>query len=99
NYCGIDPSGTTAAPNAIAGISLRNAATANQIGGVSAADRNVVSGNTEVGVYITDPGTTGNTVYGNFIGTDKTGTSAVPNLGQGVVVSHTASGNYIGNSI
>jgi len=98
NYCGIDPTGTTAAANGIGGISAIKGATGNQIGGLTAADRNVVSGNTQMGIFLADPSTTGNVVYGNFIGTNSAGTAAVPNLQEGVLISRSASGNYIGNT-
>ena len=43
-----------------------------------ALQRNVISGSNN-GVGIADTGTTGNVVAGNLIGTDPTGTAAVPN--------------------
>jgi hypothetical protein len=46
------------------------------VGGTSPAKRNVVSGNGLVGILVTADGTL---VAGNYIGTDATGTQAVPN--------------------
>ena len=47
------------------------------IGGTVAGARNVISGNTNPGVYILDSftaiSTQNNLVQGNYIGTDKTG--------------------------
>jgi hypothetical protein len=60
----------------------------NVIGGVSASSRNVISGNTTTGVFMSTNGT-GNRVIGNYIGTDATGAAALPN-GIGV---HLQSGN------
>ena len=59
--------------------------------------RNIISGNTGDGVDITDSGTTGNVVEGNFIGTDVTGTVAVANSGNGVSITN-AVGNIIGGN-
>jgi hypothetical protein len=75
------------------------------------AERNVISGNGQAGVFITEFTAGNNVVAGNYIGTDVTGKVAVPNL-HGVVtqggtrvgvsgadVDHAAEGNVIsGNS-
>ncbi len=71
NFIGTDAAGDTGLGNgggvhAIAGA---------QIGGTTAADRNVISGNT-AGLLLNGTGTI---VQGNYIGTDPTGTTAVPN--------------------
>ncbi len=69
----------------------------------SALQRNVIAGS-YIGVAIYNSGTTGNVVAGNFIGTDPTGTAAVPNQGfdapqtWGVVIAVGASSNLIGTS-
>src|SRR5204863_1250373 len=53
----------------------------NLIGGTTAAARNVVSGNRFSGVYFSSPNiqTTGNVIQGNYVGTDVSGTLALPN--------------------
>ncbi len=43
------------------------------------SERNLISGNTFAGVWITGQGTDGNAVAGNFIGTTVTGDTALPN--------------------
>ncbi len=76
NFIGTD--GTHADPNGYAGILINDSAN-NLIGGTTAADRNVISGNTNAGIYMANPLSTGNQIEGNFIGTDATGVNALPN--------------------
>ncbi len=82
------------------GIAIRpgdfDPATGNIIGGVNPGERNILSGNTSDGVEIEL--TTGNTVIGNFIGTDITGTVAIANNGDGVKLTE-AFGNTIGGGL
>ena len=84
NFIGTDVTGTVALGNGADGVRIRHGAHANLIGtdgdGVAdEAERNVISGNTDHGVYIADAGT--NVVAGNYIGTDVTGTVALGNGG------------------
>ena len=67
NFVGTNAAGTAAIPNAM-GIYVFNGATNNTIGGAAAGAGNIISGNTQNGLQISDPGTTGNTVFGNTIG-------------------------------
>jgi len=83
-YIGTDASGTTAMPNSI-GISV--AVAIMTIGGPTAADRNVISGNGNYGIDLN--GASG-TIENNFIGTDATGTVALPN-GRGIELAGGAS--------
>jgi CSLREA domain-containing protein len=78
NYVGLDASGNLARPN-LRGVVV--AANSNTIG---ALGRNVVSGNTLVGVAISRA--SNNTVDGNYIGTDADGSTAVPNGGGGLQI-------------
>ena len=48
------------------------------------------------GIHITGTGATGDSVYGNFLGTDPTGTEAAPNL-VGVAIESGANNNFVGN--
>ena len=96
NYIGTDASGTAALPNSAYGIILINGANSNTIGGTTAAERNVVSGNTISGIRIDS--STGNAVCGNFIGTDASGTAALPNGSEGVYLTNSANSNTIGGS-
>ena len=49
------------------------------------------------GIHVTGTGATGNWVYGNFLGTDPTGTQAVPN-NTGVQIDGGAANNTIGGT-
>jgi photosystem II stability/assembly factor-like uncharacterized protein len=102
NYIGTDASGTIAIPNG-SGVSIRNGASYNLIGGNSATpggacsgECNLISGNRWNGVDIQHTGTMGNVVSGNYIGTDATGTAAIPNNDNGVFIKNGASYNLIG---
>ena len=76
NILGLDPKGTAARPSDF-GVDINWAANGNVIGGTGTQERNVISGNIHGGVEISHGvGTVGNSVVGNFIGTDPTGTTA-----------------------
>ncbi len=92
NYIGITASGLAAAGNGGAGVFLNSSTHSTTIGGPGIADRNVISGNTSHGVLISG---TGNTVQGNYIGTDATGNAALGNKGNGVIVNVSADNNAI----
>jgi hypothetical protein len=81
DYIGTDLTGTVALPNS-SGVYVNGTAN-NVIGGTTAAARDVISGNTSSGVYLYGAGATGNTVEGDFIGTDASGSGALGN-GTGV---------------
>ncbi len=78
NFIGTDVTGTQSLGNTGNGI-LLSLASNNTIGGISAAARNIISGNAGGGIAIENL-SVGNLVQGNFIGTDMTGTVARPNL-------------------
>jgi PKD domain/FG-GAP repeat len=79
------------------GVSLVAGATDNTIGGTVAAARNIISGNAE-GVMIEDGDPTGTVVAENLIGTDIKGTSSVPNLTGGIIITG-GSGTTIGGVV
>jgi parallel beta-helix repeat protein len=74
----------------------------NTIGGTTVAARNILSANLGDGVLLTYDlvaySQLSNRVEGNFIGTDSTGMTAEPNLGDGVGLAG-ASGNTIGDTV
>jgi parallel beta-helix repeat protein len=95
-WFGLGDTGTNSVPNAYQGIYLGGGASRNIIGGATAQARNVISGNAQYGVYLTGPGTTGNQISGNYIGTDFSGSNAVPNGKSGIILLNGAGGSYIG---
>ena len=87
-FLGIKTDGITAAPNGF-GVAIATTTSGTSVGGTSPAKRNVISGNTVVGMLVTADGTL---IAGNYIGTDAAGTHAVPNpTGIQVGGSHTTS--------
>ena len=96
NKIGTNLAGTAALPNSQFGVGILGAATANTVGGTTAAARNIISGNENgSGVGISGDGTDGNVVAGNFIGTNATGTAALKNA-RGVLLSNGAGANTVG---
>ncbi len=96
NYVGLDPTGTLARPN-LSGVALNNSSN-NTIGGLTAAARNVLSGNSFAGLGI---GGASNLIQGNFIGTNVTGTVALGNGTEGLRLSNISSqpsNNLIGGT-
>ena len=96
NLIGTDVTGTVALPNSI-GVWVDGGSTQNTIGGSTSGAGNLISGNTGGGVSITDIATASNVIAGNKIGTDVSGTLAVPNSGDGVLINDSGS-NTIGGS-
>ncbi|MCS7004638.1 MAG: right-handed parallel beta-helix repeat-containing protein, partial [Cytophagales bacterium] len=82
NYIGTDSTGTQKRPNGNYGIILQSKH--NVIGGTSFSHRNIISGNTQEGIYIQADS---NQVLGNFIGIGAHN-DTIPNLKTGILVSN-----------
>ena len=93
NYVGTNASGTAAAPNGGQGVFVQTPG--NVIGGTTAAARNVISGNTKNGIQLYTAAAAGNSICGNYIGTDATGRFAVGNGQCGVGIDGAAN-NLVG---
>ena len=94
NFIGTDVTGTLDYGNANTGLSISAGADGNTIGGTTATDRNVISGNTGAGVSISGAN---NVLRGNYIGTNAAGTADVGNSQYGVRIFADA-GNVIGGT-
>ena len=79
NFIGTDSTGSQARGNGDDGVSIQDGATGTVVGGTTAAERNIISGNDATGVYLDGATTTGNVVQGNYIGTDVSGTADLGN--------------------
>jgi CSLREA domain-containing protein len=105
NFIGTNAAGTAAMPNLGGGFAVRvNSGNGVAIGGSTAADRNLLSGNTQGGVILPFPSTTGHLIQGNYIGPDVTGTlslgaftgEGLRNIGGANIVGNLISGNTDG---
>lgn len=96
NLIGTNAAGTGSLPNQQGGIDLDQNAQQNTIGGSAAGTGNTVSGNDVVGIGLAGSQVLTNTVEGNYVGTDPTGATAVPNVGSGIFVGYSAQNNFIG---
>jgi Calx-beta domain len=93
NYIGVNAAGTAALSN-VNGVVLINNVSNNTIGGTTASGRNVISGNRQYGIQI-EGGSNGNSVQGNFIGTNPAGDAALNNISDNIRVAN-SDNNLIG---
>ena len=103
NYIGLTPTGAVA-PN-YDGVRISGSAN-NVIGGDTAVKRNVITGNTNIGVAINGPTPDSSAgfilqtvVRGNFIGLDESGTLDRGNGGNGVAITNAQLNTVAGNVI
>lgn len=96
NYIGINAAGTTDAGNTDDGVAVASAA--NTIGGTSAADRNLISGNDSDGVTFINAAADNNIVRGNIIGLNAAGSTARGNAFDGISEVVGVSGTIIGGT-
>ncbi len=97
DYLGTGPSGGNAVPNGGDGIAIVGSNN-NTVGGLAAADRNIISANGGAGVSVS-ANAAGNIVVGNYIGVDITSYSVLGNQGPGVSLTGGAIFNVIGGAV
>lgn len=95
NKIGTTVTGNVAMPNQGDGVFIQSPR--NKIGGNLPSLRNVISGNAKSGITLSGIGASNNVVEGNYIGTNTSGTTAVPNATDGVRVINAAR-NRIGST-
>ena len=99
NFIGTDPSGTLDRGNEGRGVVVYAEGTSrNTVGGSRPAGRNLISGNDAGGVGIFLHGAE-NAVLGNLIGTERNGTDALGNSGEGVRIAGSAPDNLVGGTL
>ncbi|MEO1654459.1 MAG: right-handed parallel beta-helix repeat-containing protein, partial [Bacteroidota bacterium] len=89
NLVGTNAAGTVSVPNGFDGLHIDDFAQGWVIGGTESGARNILSGNDGAGIEIDDKAHN-ILVQGNFIGTDITGTKALPNGDDGVTIDDEA---------
>jgi hypothetical protein len=93
NFIGLFPTGLSVNRNALDGVKIDNAPS-NFVGGTTIAERNVITGNTFIGIEVVGAGSTGNVITGNYVGlyTDGTGTpSSATSSFTGIVLNASGS--------
>ena len=99
NFIGTNASGTASfpVPNNVQGVYVISAN--NVIGGLSPADRNVISGNGTstggTGVTLDTAAATGNKIIGNYIGLSASGLTKIANFNSGIFLANCKS-NIVG---
>jgi hypothetical protein len=96
NYIGANKFGTAPLGNTRFGVRVSNGSN-NTVGGTTAAERNVISGN-GYGVFISGSSATGNKVVGNYVGTHASGTQDLGNAYSGVLIGG-APDNTVGGAM
>ena len=89
SYVGTDLSGNAAAGNRQKGIILQSSN--------NTIDKSVISGNVQSGIQFYTSAASGNKLTGSFVGTDRTGSKAIPNGHSGVAIYQGAN-NTIGGT-
>ncbi|MEZ5658197.1 MAG: DUF4347 domain-containing protein [Burkholderiaceae bacterium] len=97
NYVGTNAAGTAGVGNGVAGVQIEGGSN-NRIGGTLDAERNVISGNTGIGIQINGATIDGTVIQKNFIGTNASGTAAISNGAFGVSVDGSATNTLIGGA-
>ncbi len=96
NYIGTDRLGSLPIGNS-AGVMVSAGAAGNVIGGVVSGSGNLISGNDARNIWVTDANTNNTEIYGNYIGTNASGTTAIGGVTTfGILVDANVTGTRIG---
>ena len=98
NYIGTDVTGSVDFGNSVNGILIENGADGNIIGGPGTGQGNVISGNTENGIYITGEDSDNTRIQNNRIGISADGTTVLANDLGGILIENGADGTIIGGA-
>jgi uncharacterized membrane protein len=107
NFIGTNPAGTSAIANKGNGIMFNSGTINNTIGGASAADRNVISGNSTNGIVLEtysgyaqneSNSPNGHAINNNYIGVNANGTGGLGNAVNGVLLQAGAHSNTLLNN-
>ena len=96
NFIGMDKLGAADRGNILNGVLISGVAN-NTVGGTASTARNLISGNNSDAVEITGSGASGNTVLGNYLGTDVGGTLDRGNGANGVLIN-VGTNNVVGGT-
>ncbi len=94
NYIGTTATGLGSLGNGASGLSFLYGPQTNTVGGATAAAKNVISGNSGVGLFLA--GASNIIVQGNNIGVGSDGVTALGNGQQGILLQSGATTNVIG---
>jgi hypothetical protein len=98
NLVGTTASGSGALGNSFTGIAISNAP-GNTIGGTIPSARNLLSANGVNGLNIRGSSAVQNQLIGNYVGTDASGSFALPNGNDGIAVTDLSASNFIGGIV
>lgn len=96
NFIGTNATGSAAGAINTLGVVIGPESYNNHIGGLTIGERNVISGN-DRGIDIADASAQFNVIAGNYVGTDVSGSYAIPN-NSGIVLETGARNNVVGGT-
>ena len=96
DFIGINANDTKALANGRSGVTIQYGSSGDFIGGTAPGDGNVISGNHGAGIWFISA--SGDTVEGNFIGTDSSSNNQIGNGSDGVAIEYGSTDNTIGGT-
>ncbi|NQU17682.1 MAG: hypothetical protein HQ564_06400 [Candidatus Saganbacteria bacterium] len=99
-YIGTDATGEASQANGL-GIAITSGAQDNIVGSSESSNRNIISGNTNSGIEISSDVlastiSSGNKIFGNYIGVNRGGGAALANGGSGINLGNGSQTNEVG---